>query len=217
MRSIEETRGVVAACGLAIMAACTVPQAPARQMIEAELPPEGIFAGATPGGVALLEFGSFSCPICYEFSENILPRIDSVYLRPKRITYRYVEVAPVESISAAATALASCAAPVVGFPSALRLVYGAHGAQSFTDVASAVGRQTGQAESELHQCVRERLASPELIAEQEAARRLGIPGTPTFIVGRLSPTGRIVGWAFIGGIPYDTLAYYIELAEDLTT
>ena len=121
------------------------------------------------------------------------------------------------SINAAAAALASCAARAVGFPKALRLVYGAQGGQSLADVASAVGEQTGQAKAELHRCVEERLASPDLIAEQEAARRLGVPATPTFIVGRLSRTGRIVWWPLFGDVSYDTLVYYIDLAENLTT
>lgn len=60
--------------------------APPRQVVEAQLPAEGIITGAFPGGVALVEFGSFSCPTGYEFSERILSRIDSVYRRPTRIT-----------------------------------------------------------------------------------------------------------------------------------
>jgi hypothetical protein len=60
-------------------------------------------------------------------------------------------------------------------------------------------------------CARTVRSSTRRAEEKRAADRLGVVGTPTFIVGQIDAKGRLTGWPYIGLEP-DSLRHLIDVA-----
>lgn len=64
------------------------------QVVEITLPQEGVYVGADTAPVALVEFGSYACPLCRRFATEVFPRIETRFVQPGVLKYRYVNLSP---------------------------------------------------------------------------------------------------------------------------
>lgn len=212
VRKVRLALFAVAVCG----SACSTPgeRAAGRpQAVEVRLPPAGVQAGRAAAPITLVEFGSFACGVCARFSAEVMPRLDSVYIRTGRLRYRYVDLSPAGPFLYS-SAIAECSAPSVGLPVAKRWTF--EHTLALPDVRTAVdsaSARTGIGSEALMQCVIASLRSERRAAESRAATALGVTGTPTFIVGQLDESGRLVGWPYVGLDRPDSLDRLIEAAE----
>jgi hypothetical protein len=76
-------------------------------------------------------------------------------------------------------------------------------------VISEIGKNQG--------CVGDTAGAGRRLAEIEAARRARVPGTPTFLIGRPHPDGRVVGWVEVGYANADSLASVVQAALNMIT
>jgi len=188
-----------------------------RQTVEVSLPSHGVVVGDTLAPLAIVEFGSYTCPSCERFHRKLFPTMAEKYLAPGIASYRYVDVSPTEG-ARKASLLAECLAEVSDFESARTWVFESRRFGSYDDARDSATLSVPVKEvSRFEQC----LAAPERDArrraERVAAQSLGVVGTPTFLIGRRWAEGRYVGWALIG-LPYaETLDRWVGEAYEVVS
>lgn len=183
------------------------------QAVGVRLPPAGLTVGRPTAPVTLVEFGSFSCGVCARFSAEVMPRLDSVYIRTGRLRYRYVDLSPAGPFLYN-SAIAECSVPSLGLPVAKHWTF--EHTLALPDVKTAVdsaSARTGIALDSMTRCVTASVQSERRAAESRAATALGVTATPTFVVGQLDATGKLVGWPYVGLDRPDSLDRLIEAAE----
>lgn len=205
---------------LAAVFACAEPQqAPGGlvtpQVIEVSLPRTGVMVGYDRAPVTLVEFGSHMCPLCRAFGVSRFPDIQTAFINPARVRYRYVDLSPA-GIPTRFHALIECLGRSGQFAEARRWAYGADTVAANFDslLVMAVGFGDWTAGA-VTGCVDGVRRSDRLTAERRAARSLGVRATPTFVLGQLSPSGELVGWAFEGVEFLDSLPILVVRVEAL--
>jgi protein-disulfide isomerase len=186
---------------------------PAVAAVELTLPEGGLYEGDPGAPVTLVEFGSFGCGACAHFDRVVYPRLDSAFVRPGRVRYRYVDVSQGGPFSYAA-ALSECLTARMGVGRAKRWVVDT--AMSTSDMrvaADSAASRVGITRPAMVACVTAVLQGGRRAAEMRAADSLGVNGTPTFVVGVRGEHGRIVGWPYLGIESPDSLFRLIRAVE----
>jgi protein-disulfide isomerase len=185
--------------------ACAGPGTGTRQTVEVELPHTGLWTGRADAPLALIEFGSHGCAGCWRFALEGFPLLDREFVRPGLLRYRYVDVSP-----SPLSALVECQAALLGVPEARASVY-----RYLRDTAPAAIRARSGSVPVPPECLADSAAESRRRREADVARRARVPGTPTFLIGRAHPDGRIVGWVEIGFTDADSLAAVVRAALKL--
>jgi hypothetical protein len=185
---------------LVLGCACAKARKDSLQTIEFVLPPGGISVGADSARLVLIEFGSHVCAGCKVFADSVLPAVLSRYARTGGLQYRFVEAGP--TVADKASAFVECVAADSGFTAAVHRFY------------ELVKEPRGVAEVEdFAGCRSSRVNAVRRAAERRMAKRIGVPGTPTFVLGRLTkPEGRVVGWVIVGAVEADSMTALIDQA-----
>jgi len=160
---------------------------------------DGIRVGAASAPVTIVEFSDFQCPFC----KRAATYLDSVRLRHPSdvaIVYRHY---PLHRYAIAAAQLAECAnSRGVFWPVQLALFNGADsiGTRPWASYARAGGMPDT---TDLSDCMSQSWVSARLRTDSIAADRLGVTGTPTFVINETR----------VPGFPGDTvLDRYVDAA-----
>ena len=166
---------------------------------------EGGFKMGNPDAkIAVVEYGSLTCPHCRHFAEAGLKPLIAKYVRTGKASYEYRPLI-LNDIDVAATLVARCGGPSRFFPTAARLyatqsawvgkitdsesdklnslprdemMLGIAKATGLLRVATAQGIPAAKAEA----CLRDKPAADQLQEMVQAASDKGVQGTPTFFV-----------------------------------
>lgn len=162
---------------------------------------DGHTLGAYNARVTIVEFADFECPYCRQLHEYI----DSLRVLGKdfKVVYRHFPIRGHKFALAAARA-SECAAAQGRFAALHSWLYSnpdSIGVASWAWFARNAGVSDSTTFSE---CMRSTAPIEALARDTVAARRLGVTGTPTLLIGRL----RIAGL-----VPLDSLAVYIDRAN----
>lgn len=190
---------------------------PSRTLVQLD-PGPGPAMGSRAADVVLLEFGSYACPYCANFHTRIWPAIRDEYIRTGQVRYLYREIllgrdsAFVELVS-----LVRCAGKLKDYWRAHDWIFTAPSIKNFrsmTDLKSGLVERLELDADRLQRCVASRRyeVAAGTMTLAEAADSLGVLGTPTFIIGRLTQTGLVKGWPLRGLAPLDTMRYYLDAA-----
>lgn len=199
-RQIATAICLLAALGMA--SACRSPHVEDLQTVEFRLPLDGLADGSTDAPLMLVEFGSYTCPACRVLADSTLPGVEERFITSGLLRYAYVDLSP--AAAEAVSALVECWSAQRGFLRARRDLYtliAANPDSARTLIATPPG--CGAASEPLRRRQ----------AERAMARQLNVRGTPTMVVGRPTPEGKVVGWVIIGTIPRDSLLALIESAH----
>lgn len=170
------------------------PQSPPPSRFEVPSAPvplkDAFLLGDHNAPLVLLMYADFECGACRLFERDAWPAVQRDYLEKRRLVFAF-QPFPLQSRGEAAieeAALARCAGHQGKFWEAHDALYGSVG----LDVASkreAVSAATGLSQPTLSACVvEERSHVRRSVAE---ANRLGIEGTPSFLIGSLDGSGRL--------------------------
>jgi protein-disulfide isomerase len=171
-------------------------------MVEFVLPPDGLANGATNAPLVLVEFGSYTCPACRVLADSALPSVEERFITSGLLRYAYVDLSP--AAAEAISSLVECWSTQRGFLRARRDLYtliSANPDSARTLIASPPA------------CVADPKWRQRRQAERAVANQLNVRGTPTMVVGRPTPEGKVVGWVIIGAIPRDSLLTLIDSAR----
>jgi protein-disulfide isomerase len=164
----------------------------------------GFVIGNPDAKIAILEYGSLTCPHCRHFAETAYAPLISQYVRTGKASYEFRSLV-LNGIDVAATLVARCGGPSHFFPIAAQLyatqptwvgkiteaetqklsglpqdqvMLGVAKATGLIPIASAHGIPVAKAEA----CVTSQPAEDELAKMAQAATAAGVTGTPTFFV-----------------------------------
>lgn len=195
-------------------AAAAATKAPAKRAAKADwshtfaVTAEGGFRMGNPKAkVAIVEYGSLTCPHCRHFAETGLKPLVDKYVRTGKANYEFRSFV-LNGIDLAATLVARCNGPARFFPMADKLyatqsdwigkiqnlpkdeqdklnalengelMLAIAKAGGLLPVASARGIPTAKAKA----CLKDEGAATDLMKVRQSANSLGIEGTPTFFV-----------------------------------
>lgn len=178
------------------------------EVVEFVLPSGGVSVGADSSPVVLVELGAHTCGVCKKFADSVLPRLVDTHVKEGRLQYRFVEAGP--PAMDIAPAFVECTALYIGYLGAVRQFYDR--LTPMDSVPRSVPDTTPMPIPDTT-CVGSEAAKQRREAERKLARSLHVPGTPTFVLGRIDqPQGRVVGWAILGGFDADSMNRLIDLA-----
>ena len=170
----------------------------------AETPDGGFKMGNPDAKIAIVEYGSLTCPHCRHFAETGVKPLLAKYVRTGKATYEYRSLI-LNGIDVAATLVARCGGPKAFFPIAEQLyatqptwvgkvtsaqseklnalpqdqmMLGVAKVTGLIPIAAAHGIPAAKAET----CVQDQAAADQLQQMVQAASDKGVTGTPTFFV-----------------------------------
>ena len=170
----------------------------------AETPDGGFRMGNPDAKIAVVEYGSLTCPHCRHFAETGVKPLIAKYVRTGKASYEYRSLI-LNGIDIAATLVARCGGPKHFFPIAEQLyatqpkwvgkvtdaeseklsalpqdqmMLGVAKVTGLFPIAAAHGIPAAKAET----CVQDQAAADQLQQMVQAASDKGVQGTPTFFV-----------------------------------
>jgi len=167
--------------------------------------------GSADARVAVVEFADYQCPYCRSFHLNALPRLKERYIDTGRVRFYYMDFPLAHHAHALGASVAAyCAGRQSRYWDMQQRLYAeqAHlGDALYTRLAAELGLDAERFEA----CRRSNEARAAVERDLLEGRRLGVRGTPTFIVGRIVGGGvKVERMAF--GVPtFETFAEELEL------
>jgi protein-disulfide isomerase len=127
-----------------------------------------------------VEFSDFQCPFCQR-ADPVLKEIEARYPKDVRIVYRHLPLDSLHPRARASAEAAACAADgnkFWEFHDQLFANTRALGDEDLRKYAAAVGLEP----TSFDECVRTRKHAATVEADAQEARRIGVTGTPAFVV-----------------------------------
>jgi len=167
--------------------------------------------GSADARVAIVEFADYQCPYCRSFHLNAFARLKERYIDTGRVRFYYMDFPLAHHVHAlSASVAARCAGRQSRYWDMQQRLYAEQarlGDALYARLAEELGLDTERFEA----CRRSNEARAAVERDLIEGRRLGVRGTPTFIVGRIVEGGvKVERMAF--GVPtFETFADELEL------
>jgi protein-disulfide isomerase len=159
--------------------------------------------------VIVVEFTDYQCPYCRRFEAETWPRLKHEYLETGKVRFIVRDLPlPFHARARPAAEAAHCAGEQGRFwPMHDALLAGSTplGLASLTQQAQALGLDAAR----FRDCVTANKYDSAIARNVATARALGLRGTPSFIVGRMSH-GELEGVPLVGARPYRDFANVID-------
>jgi protein-disulfide isomerase len=167
-------------------------RAPDSKARDAALPSQPLrLDGANTRGsrlapVAIVEYSDFLCPYCSAFARDTFPRLDKEYLSTGKalLVFRHLPLEGLHPLARAAAEAADCAGRQSKFWDLHDLLF-----RNQTQLTPQVIRDYGHSldldKAAFDKCLSGEAAA-DVRADAHSAGTLGVDGTPTFFVGKLS-------------------------------
>jgi protein-disulfide isomerase len=150
-------------------------------------------------GVAIVEYGSLTCPHCAAFADEVLPQLKSTYIDTGKVRYIFREYAR-NQLDVAAYMLERCIGDDKSL-AAIGLLFKTQDRWAFVDKPGealiAAMRPTGLTHDKAAECLKDQAKANQFIdIAKNANDLLKMQGTPTFVID-----GKIYG----GELTFDQL------------
>jgi protein-disulfide isomerase len=193
-------------------AAAPAPAAPANDNVTLTGAVTGMMLGKPDAPLTMIEYTDLQCPFCRQFTITAFAQIKKEFIDTGKLRYVARDL-PIESIhpqAMAAARAARCAGEQGKFWEMRHstLVNNARlTADSFAAFAEELKLNAGEFKTCFANAAR---FQAEIATDMAEAAAVGISATPSFVIGRTSPTG-IEGVRFIGAQPF--AAFEAKLKE----
>lgn len=183
--------------------------APQKQIIDA--PPDVILniegrpaRGAAGARLVLVEFSDYECPFCGKFVRDTLPQIDAAYVTPGKVLHVFRSF-PLDSIhpnALKAHEAAACAGEQDKYWLMHARLFQNQRALTPPDLLESA-RSIGLDQKTFQQCLDSGRMTDGVKKDQDAGMKLGITGTPMFLIGIAGANGEVqVKKAISGAVPF---------------
>ena len=150
------------------------------------------FRGSSNAPVAIIEYSDFECSYCARYVREIYPKIDAQYIRPGRVKYFFRDLPPPPDTNAFLKARAArCAGEQGRFWEMHDRLFAAQTeptGQDMTVQAKTVGLDL----TAFAACLSSGRYADNVRMSVAGAKRIGLYGTPAFVIGTLSADGDFV-------------------------
>lgn len=165
--------------------------------------------GSASAPITIVEFTDYQCPFCRRFQAQSWPALERNYVATGKVRF-IVRDLPLKIHSAArpAAEVAHCAGEQGQFwPMHAALL----AADMKLDDASvlAEAQALGLDIPRFRECVLSNKYEAAIVRNAAQADALGVHGTPTFIIGRVT-NGQLNGLRIAGAVPYGDFAAYLD-------
>lgn len=150
------------------------------------------FRGAAGARVAILEYSDFDCSFCARYATRIYPKLDADYIQTGKVKYFFRDLPlPVHPDAPFKARIARCAAEQGKFWEVHDRLFADQRGLDAAGIAQ-LSRDLGLDSGALQACVDSGRYADGIRLSARSAERLGIVGTPAFVVGTLSPDGQVL-------------------------
>lgn len=167
--------------------------------------------GSSGATVAVVEFSDYQCPYCRDFHERIYPRLKKEFVDTGAVQFVHKDL-PLKSIhpqALPAALAASCAGLQKHFWPMHEALYANHGKLSPT-LYPQLARELGLDEPKFSACLADPAREEFVMRDTLEAQKLGISGTPSFVIGRIEGDVMSVVRLSRGAPSYEAFAQEIE-------
>jgi len=152
-----------------------------------ELRPGGPSRGPADAKVTIVEFSDFQCPFCQR-AKPVLDEVEKRHPKDVRIVYRHLPLDSLHPRARASAEAASCAADGNKFWEYHDKLFANNRALSDEELRKYAA-EVGLEAAAFDECVKSRKHASAVEADVEEAKKLGITGTPAFVVNGIVMTG----------------------------
>ena len=152
-----------------------------------ELRPGGPSRGPADAKVTIVEFSDFQCPFCQR-AKPVLDEVEKRHPKDVRIVYRHLPLDSLHPRARASAEAASCAADGNKFWEYHDKLFANNRALSDAELRKYAA-EVGLEAAAFDECVKSRKHASAVEADVEEAKKLGITGTPAFVVNGIVMTG----------------------------
>lgn len=170
------------------------------------------FRGDPGARIALVEYSDFDCSFCAKYVRDVYPRIDHDYIKPGKIRYFFRDLpAPGDTNALFKARAARCAGEQDKFWEVHDLLF-SEPSVPLEQKLSLQAQGLGLDQERLSQCLASERYVEAIQRSASGAARLGIHGTPAFIIGTLSPDGDFLRSTnvLVGGENYAALKSVLD-------
>lgn len=149
------------------------------------------FRGTNSAKVAIIEYSDFDCSFCGRYARNVFPRIDDEYIKPGKARYYFRDLPePNETNAWFKARVARCAGDEGKFWEMHDLLFATQSAtpRDVLALASTLGLDAPK----LNQCLSTEKYLVNIQRSAAGAKRMGLYGTPAFLIGAVSDDGDFV-------------------------
>lgn len=142
--------------------------------------------GSPKAKIVIVEFSDYQCPYCSQFHNQIFPRLVKEYVDTGVVQFIYKDL-PLTSIHPQAmnAALAvNCAGEQNNFWPMQQALFTNHGLLS-PALYYRLAREFGMDENKFTACLRDPARERAIMRDVSEAKKLGITGTPSFVIGKI--------------------------------
>jgi protein-disulfide isomerase len=156
--------------------------------------------------IGIVEFGDFQCPYCKDFYNSVFSSLQSGYINTGDIVYSFRDY-PLTTIHPLALGMAQesrCFAEQGKFWQFVNKMYNTNQDTNTPSVVSGYAKNMGLNMNTYQSCIQNSTFQSDIQKDINAGNRIGIQGTPTFIIGKYS-NGKVTGQVVLGS---RALSYY---------
>ena len=211
LKELEEIRALLKERQDKVAVASAVP--PPVKVITLNLQGEP-FRGQSTATVAVVEYSDFGCSFCAKYAREIYPQIDKEYVQSGKVKYFFRDLpAPEHTNALAAACAARCAGEQGKFWEMHDLLFAAQPAFAPADLAS-YAEGLGLDAKQFSQCLTSSKYEQIIRKVVGSAERMGLYGTPVFLIGTLAGEGTIfrATKVLVGGSELDALRSALDEA-----
>ena len=182
---------------------------PASVLPQLRIDPERAL-GSAAASIAIVEFGDYQCPYCRGFHAGTFSRLRSAYIDTGKARYFYKEF-PLRMHQHAfgASVAAYCAGAQKRYWQMQDSLYGKQ-AQLSEALYIELAEELKLDVTQFNTCRRSRAAHAAIGRDLEDGRRLGISGTPSFVLGRVDGDRVIVQRMATGAPAFEVFARELD-------
>ena len=181
-----------------------------------------LFRGEATAPVAIIEYADIECPFCRHFERDIYPRVFDDYVKTGKVRIYYRDMPlPMHEHAIPAARAARCAGEQGKFWEMHDSLFtdkianpgpGGRSAGLATGDIDERAAKLGLDTAKLNACMASTRFAETIKRSSEEAAKMNFEGTPTFVIGTVSPHGNTlsVKKTIVGARPYDSFKAAID-------
>lgn len=158
--------------------------------------------GRADAPVTLVEFTDYQCPFCGRFHRKTFPLLKQKFIDTGKLRFVVMDLPLAMHPNAQRAAVAAHCAGAQGRYFALNDLLFRNQRRLQPDGIAALARRAGLDMKKFQTCTRSQRFLDEVRQSAALAVRLGITGTPSFVLGTAGPDGTVEGRKIVGAQPY---------------
>lgn len=169
--------------------------------------------GSQGAPVTMVEFSDYQCPYCQRFVSAVFPTIKKDYIDTGKVKYIFRDF-PIPSLhpqAVKAHEAAHCAGEQDRYWAMHDMLF--ENAKDFSIAAlKRYAQEVGLDRNQFDDCLQTSKYASTVEKEMADGRKVGVSGTPSFVIGPSGPGETITGTVVIGAQPPETFRQVIENA-----